>query len=67
MSARISLGRFCQGVRAERGYQAGGTYPLVVVDVACGGFDTSELLSLTKFMRAMMRVSHVHGKFWRSR
>ena len=31
-----------------------------MVSVACGGFDTSELLSLTKFMRAMMGASRVH-------
>lgn len=58
MSARISLGEMRQGVQRER--LPGGTYPLVVVNVAWCSFDTSELFSLTKFMRAMMGASCVH-------
>ena len=43
--------------RAHREGLLHGAYPLVVVNVACGGFDS---LSLTKFMRAMMGASRVH-------
>ena len=47
-------------MRARRERLPRAAYPLVVVNVACGGFDTSELLSLHKFMRAMMGASRVH-------
>ena len=60
MSARISLGRMRQCPRIQK--LPRGTYPLIVVNLACGSPNTSELLSLTKFMRAMIGALYVDRK-----